>query len=562
MPNTVYGPFTATTVVNGVTPMNATLGNLMQTQAGIALNGFNGDLIGSGFVLSGITCAKDGSIANQLDVASGRAYALHSDGSVGLIVVASTTFATATINTTYYLDLNPDGTWSWGTSHSGVANYLPICSVTTDASGNIKTVTDARVTTSPLLGSGVLAPIVASSSVAASVTPSQAGTPSIGVTFGGAPAVSGDSAARSALFDGSSGYVNAPTTGLPTGSGAFTLECWVKASAFVATYPNLALALGEINTGTGAMGVYIGINSANKLEAAVWGTAPFLATAAAITTGVWHHCVLTFTGGASGTLTFYVDGASVGSGTVTPNVTLGALSIGAGADYGGASTFTGFTHFLNGSIAEAAIYGAALSAARVAAHYTAATAGGYAAAVQSDSPLRYYRLGEPGNATWANSSVPSTLQTVAADGSTNLGRVATLGGQATTGPLGAPAIIAQRLDRSITSTGSLAFLAITAPVTGLYRISGLLRYGQSTANNVTFNVSYTDPHTGATQTFNFVTSENPPRSVASLSLSSPVTLACLPIVVWAQGGQSIQVFYNDASGTPADYVTAMIERLS
>jgi hypothetical protein len=80
------------------------------------------------------------------------------DGSVGLIITAASTasqFLTATPSTTYFLDLNPDGTWSWGTSHSAVTHHLTIASVTTDGSGNISTVTDARtVDTTVLSGMG------------------------------------------------------------------------------------------------------------------------------------------------------------------------------------------------------------------------------------------------------------------------------------------------------------------------------------------------------------------------------------------------------------------------
>lgn len=159
MANTVYGPYTPTTYSSGVTPLSASNLNTLGTQAGIALNGFNGDLIGAGFVLSGVTCAKDGTTASQLDVASGRAYALHSDGSVGLIVVGTTTFSAASyLSATVYLDLNPDGTWSWGASHSAVANHLTICTVTTDGSGNISAVTDTRPLDATLLStlSGVV----------------------------------------------------------------------------------------------------------------------------------------------------------------------------------------------------------------------------------------------------------------------------------------------------------------------------------------------------------------------------------------------------------------------
>jgi len=53
-------------------------------------------------------------------------------------------FVTSVASTTYYLDFQPDGNYSWGTAHSTQENYLPIAEATTDSAGNIITVTDKR----------------------------------------------------------------------------------------------------------------------------------------------------------------------------------------------------------------------------------------------------------------------------------------------------------------------------------------------------------------------------------------------------------------------------------
>jgi len=145
MANTVYGPYGKTTW-SGATGINIARLNNGETQASVALNGINADLSGP-FVLSGIACTKDGTTANQLDIASGRAYVTMSDGTTGLIVVgADNTHTTSTISTTYYLFLKNDGTWQWSTTSTGPANSLPICQATTDGSGNISAVTDVRHT--------------------------------------------------------------------------------------------------------------------------------------------------------------------------------------------------------------------------------------------------------------------------------------------------------------------------------------------------------------------------------------------------------------------------------
>lgn len=108
---------------------------------------------------------KDGSTANKLDLSGGVAWLRQTDQSLGRVAGNATSFLTVQINSTYFLDLNPDGTYSFGTSHSVQPNYLAIAQVTTDASANILTVTDERTLNTTLwaamLGAGggeILAP--------------------------------------------------------------------------------------------------------------------------------------------------------------------------------------------------------------------------------------------------------------------------------------------------------------------------------------------------------------------------------------------------------------------
>lgn len=146
MTNTVHGLYNPTNWVNSSTPISQANMNNLEKQAAVALHSFNPYLMSAGYVHSGAVCTKDGTNANQLDIASGEAFLIQTDGTLALCDIAADNTHTTTGNpsTTMYLDLNPDGSWSWGTSHSVQANYLPICQVTTDASANIATVTDAR----------------------------------------------------------------------------------------------------------------------------------------------------------------------------------------------------------------------------------------------------------------------------------------------------------------------------------------------------------------------------------------------------------------------------------
>jgi hypothetical protein len=135
-------PYTKTTWNEGAAPgISAAELNRMETQYDESVQSYPVGLFDP-FVLSGCTAVKNGSIANQLDFTGGTAYPKQTDNTLRKRNPASTTFTTSVASTTYYLDLNPDGTLSWGTAHSAQANYIALYQVTTDASGNILAVTD------------------------------------------------------------------------------------------------------------------------------------------------------------------------------------------------------------------------------------------------------------------------------------------------------------------------------------------------------------------------------------------------------------------------------------
>ena len=143
MANTVHGPYT-TTSWSGSTGINITRLDNLETSANIGVHSLNPNLSGP-YVHSGIACAKDGTVANQLDIASGVAFVTASDGTtIQIDVAADNTHTTSTPSTTYYLFLLNTGAWQWGTTATGPTNSLPICQVATDGSGNISSVTDVR----------------------------------------------------------------------------------------------------------------------------------------------------------------------------------------------------------------------------------------------------------------------------------------------------------------------------------------------------------------------------------------------------------------------------------
>src|SRR5258708_29104910 len=108
------------------------------------------------FVLVGGVCTIHGGSPKQLDFTAIDAFLKQPVDASGQNTirwrhVAAGNSTSATASSTYFLDLNPDGTMSWATSHSGTANYLPICSVTTDGSQNLLVITDARGINTTLL---------------------------------------------------------------------------------------------------------------------------------------------------------------------------------------------------------------------------------------------------------------------------------------------------------------------------------------------------------------------------------------------------------------------------
>ena len=141
-------PFTPITFNTGAAPgIDGPTMNFIETQFLEASLSFEQDLF-SPFVLTGLVATRDGTTLSQLDLTAGVAFLKQSaDNTLRRQAPTATNFSTTGHpSTTMYLDLNPDGTWSWGTAHSAQANYLAVAQVVTDSSANINTVTDERIT--------------------------------------------------------------------------------------------------------------------------------------------------------------------------------------------------------------------------------------------------------------------------------------------------------------------------------------------------------------------------------------------------------------------------------
>ncbi len=206
-------------------------------------------------------------------------------------------------------------------------------------------------------------------------------------------------------LDGTASYVSTPwVDGLNTTN--FSVELWANA----AVVPNFAYLASSVHLTSPRSGWYLAQDNGNTFflgSSYVFRMFNTNASNPSITlstpvpaVGTWVQLTLTYDGT---TATLYTNGVVADSGIVVTN--------GAGLGYV-PNTDAPFTvgcrsslnFFWPGKAAEAAVYGSALSASRVSAHYTAATTAPatYAATVLADAPLLYDRYQAPPQPVAAN----------------------------------------------------------------------------------------------------------------------------------------------------------------
>lgn len=255
------------------------------------------------------------------------------------------------------------------------------------------------------------------------------GTYTASPTLAQSGAISGDSDTAVLFASGSSQYVTANATSLPTGAASWTIACWLKVAGSPGSTQTV-MSFGLNSTSHGAPQFTIDSSRRIQLSDATTSTA----VSAAISTGVFHHLVGTYDGS---TLKFFLDGvagataaatvAIPGSGTFT---TIGATALASPSQ------------FLSGTVDEVVIYDSVLSATRITTLYqigTATFSGGslttdkayYAETVRADTPLRYYRLDEASGTTAYDAQVTGNNGTYT--NSPTLGVTGALTGDSDTG---------------------------------------------------------------------------------------------------------------------------------
>ncbi|HEX4471068.1 MAG TPA: LamG-like jellyroll fold domain-containing protein [Nocardioides sp.] len=171
-----------------------------------------------------------------------------------------------------------------------------------------------------------------------------------------------------AFGTGSNGYLTSTATS--TTPTTFSVEAWVKTTS---TSGGRLLGFGDGAAGSGSSStdcqLYLAPNG--KVEFGLDDDSPTaLASSAAVNNGSWHYVVGTYSTSTGAKL--YVDGALTASGTLAkPSSFTGRWRAGAESMSGWPSNPT--SNYLSGTIDELAVYPSVLSAARITAHYTAAT---------------------------------------------------------------------------------------------------------------------------------------------------------------------------------------------
>jgi hypothetical protein len=187
------------------------------------------------------------------------------------------------------------------------------------------------------------------------------------VTLGAAGAIVGD-ANTAASFDGSTGYVALGNGFGFTGTSPMTVEAWVKAGTLDASYRRfLSKETQDTNGRQGYTMASVASGGSGLLSFERFRDGQSDALAMTIPIGQYVHVVATYDGAA---IVLYLNGVPNGSAASTRSLSSIAVPLHL-ATY--SDPTLGPQEFFPGSIDELAIYGHALSAARVLVHYKVGT---------------------------------------------------------------------------------------------------------------------------------------------------------------------------------------------
>jgi hypothetical protein len=145
----------------------------------------------------------------------------------------------------------------------------------------------------------------------------------------------------SGYFDGSGDFLTSTSADFGFSSGtAFTIECWFRAAGLPSSGDGSGGAIFG-NRGfveSNAFTVYLGSSSTNTIGVHVGGgTTTYFSRSGGFALNTWYH--LAMVRNTSNTVEFYVNGVSIGTGSVTSDLSNGAMYI---AAWNSTSAFNGY----------------------------------------------------------------------------------------------------------------------------------------------------------------------------------------------------------------------------
>jgi hypothetical protein len=156
--------------------------------------------------------------------------------------------------------------------------------------------------------------------------------------------------------------VSTPTGGFPTGTNNRTMECWVYINSFISGAESFFAGYGHFGT-TGAT-YELGAATDHHSFFSQWGAS---IEGPVLTTNQWYHIAVTSVG--TNTITLYLDGTNVASGSLAFNTPAGTTNFIAEV------TAPSATRQTIGRIDELSIYNRALSSNEIEAIYSAGSVG-------------------------------------------------------------------------------------------------------------------------------------------------------------------------------------------
>jgi uncharacterized repeat protein (TIGR01451 family) len=317
-----------------------------------------------------------------------------------------------------------------------------------------------------------------------------------GVSFG-APGPTDCGLVPGVTLNGSTGYVS--NANVVTSPATFSLEIWFKT-----TTTDGGWLIGFGNTVTGASTTDDRLLYMNNPGQVYFGVAPnqTIHTTADYNNGSWHQALATI--GPAG-MFLYIDGALAASDS---KITASAQTY-SGSWRVGYNNITGWpssphSDFFAGSLAQASVYNYALSAARVAAHYTAAT-----------NPAPGLTITKTADATSAapGSTVRYTIT------ATDTGQIALTGASLSDSLSGVLDDATYNADAAAT-TGTVSFASPNLTWTGSLAVGGsvTITYSVTVKNPVTGDKTMINRVTSTTSGSNCPAGSTDPRCAVSISV--------------------------------------------